>query len=264
MYLIYLVQSGSSVSSIQQSFYSLNYFHNACSLENPCESRFVRCIFEGCRRLAIKPKAIHRQPVLPEHLSKLVLQFAHTSAKLPDIRDVCLCLLAYAGFLRFDEVSRLRWCDITPSECYFSISINSSKTDQIGKGSVRLISKTASPTCPCAMLSRYAVLADRDFSSKEYLFQNISHSKSRGYSLRAGSQLLYTRAREVILGKFKAIGVPAGSIGLHSLRIGGASAAVNNGVLENIIKFHGRWKSDSSKDFNCRSILILIPIFVIC
>ena len=114
------------------------------------------------------------------------------------------------------------------------------------------------------MLSRYAVLADRDFSSQEHLFQNISHSKPRGNSFRAGSQLSYTRAREVILEEFKPIGVPAGSIGLHSLRIGGASAAVNNGVLENIIKFHGRWKSDSSKDFNCRSILILIPIFVIC
>ena len=88
---------------------------------------------------------------------------------------------------------------------------------------------------------------------QEYLFQNISHSKSKGYSLRAGSQLSYTRAREVILGKFKAIGVPAGSIGLHSLRIGGASAAVNNGVPDKNIKFRGRWKSDSAKDLYCRT-----------
>ena len=38
--------------------------------------------------------------------------------------------------------------------------------------------------------------------------------------------------------------------GLHSLRSGGATAAVKNNVnlSERLLKLHGRWKSDSAKD----------------
>ena len=37
-------------------------------------------------------------------------------------------------------------------------------------------------------------------------------------------------------------------IGLHSLRVGGASAAVNANVNERCWKRQGRWKPDSAKD----------------
>jgi hypothetical protein len=35
---------------------------------------------------------------------------------------------------------------------------------------------------------------------------------------------------------------------LHSLRAGGASAAVNNGIKDRMFKRHGRWTSESAKD----------------
>ena len=40
--------------------------------------------------------------------------------------------------------------------------------------------------------------------------------------------------------------------GLHSLRIGGASAAANNDLPDRVIKKHGRWKSEHAKDVYCR------------
>ena len=54
---------------------------------------------------------------------------------------------------------------------------------------------------------------------------------------------------------FWAIGVDTSGIGLHSLRIGGASAALNSGVADHVIKNHGRWKSDSAKNLYCRENL---------
>ena len=39
--------------------------------------------------------------------------------------------------------------------------------------------------------------------------------------------------------------------GLHSLRIGGASAAANNDLPDSVIKNHGRWKSEKAKDTYC-------------
>ena len=186
---------------------------------------------------------------MPEHLVALVNRFATPSASLGDIRDVCFCLLAFAGFLRFDELSSLRWQD------HIELYVSRSKVDQLGKGCTLVIASTGTPACPCAMLLRYAALARRNLDSVEFVFQNLSFSSSKGYSLRSGTSLSYTRAREVVLAKFRAIGVDTSGMGLHSLRIGGASAALNSGVPDHVIKNHGRWKSDSAKDLYCRENL---------
>ena len=108
VYLISLVQSGSSYSSIQQAFYSISFFHNACGVSNPCKLAFLQAILEVCKRVASKPSKLSRVPILPEHLVALVNRFATPSASLGDIRDVCFCLLAFEGFLRSVELSRLR------------------------------------------------------------------------------------------------------------------------------------------------------------
>ena len=54
---------------------------------------------------------------MPEHLVALVnagvKRFARPSASLGDIRDVRFCLLAFVVILRYDELSRLRWSDIS-------------------------------------------------------------------------------------------------------------------------------------------------------
>ena len=52
--------------------------------------------------------------------------------------------------------------------------------------------------------------------------------------------------------KFKAIGLDTKLCDLHSLRIGGASAATNNDLPDRVIKKHGRWKSEKAKDTYCR------------
>jgi hypothetical protein len=36
--------------------------------------------------------------------------------------------------------------------------------------------------------------------------------------------------------------------GLHSLRSEGESAAYKDGVLDRLLKVHGRWKSENAKD----------------
>ena len=63
-------------------------------------------------------------------------------------------------------------------------------------------------------------LAKRNLDLLDFGFQNLSFSTSKGYSLRSSTSLSYTRAREVVLAKFRAIGVDTSRIGMHSLRIG--------------------------------------------
>ena len=44
------------------------------------------------------------------------------------------------------------------------------------------------------------------------------------------------------------IGLDVSNFGLHSLRSGGVTGAVANNVPDRLLKMHGRWKSDISKD----------------
>ena len=63
-------------------------------------------------------------------LELLVSSEAAVSATLYDIRSVALSLLAFAAFLRFDELSRLIRSDVKFENEMLQLCIESSKTDQ--------------------------------------------------------------------------------------------------------------------------------------
>ena len=169
-----------------------------------------------------------------------------------DLRDINIIVLSYAGFLRFSEVSNLKSSHIKFEEGYVSIFIERSKTDVYRDGSWVLVAKTGSIACPYSLLQRYLKAAKLgDTSEDQYIFRSVNYRrKTNTYCLRKSSYgpISYTRAREVVLGKFKAIGLNEKLFGLHSLRAGGATAAANNGVPDRLFKRHGRWKSELAKD----------------
>ena len=68
-----------------------------------------------------------------------------------------------------------------------------------------------------------------------------------GYKPRSKG-LSYTRLRELVLEAFKDIVPDISTIGTHSLRSGGATAAANAGIPDHLFKRHGRWSSGSAKD----------------
>ena len=46
----------------------------------------------------------------------------------------------------------------------------------------------------------------------------------------------------------RTVGYDESLYGLHSLRSGGVSAAAKNNVSDRLLRAHGRWASDRSKD----------------
>ena len=54
--------------------------------------------------------------------------------------------------------------------------------------------------------------------------------------------------RELIIGAFSPYVDDVSSIGTHSLRSGGATAAARAGIPDRLFKRHGRWRSEKAKD----------------
>ena len=205
----------------------------------------MRATLSGLQRKLAKPK-IRKEPITTDMLATLVdsLGSAHT---LVDIRLAAMSLLAFSAFLRYDELAKLRCCDIRFAAQNMSVHITSRKTGQYREGASVLVARTCSPTCPVAMMERYFALAGLSHTSKLHLFRGIVHSK-KGDHLRASGSLSYTRMRELLLGKLSQLGFDAKQFGLHSLRAGGAAAAANAGVADRLFKCNGRWRSESAKD----------------
>ena len=76
-------------------------------------------------------------------------------ASLSETRTVAISLLAFAAFLRFDEIAKLRCCDVAFKLNHMELVIRSSKTDQLRKGNQVLVARLGSTTCPVKIISHW-------------------------------------------------------------------------------------------------------------
>jgi hypothetical protein len=249
-FLSHLYQSNVPYSQIESIFYSVKWFHDRHPLcvNNPCDSKFSHLLLQGLKRRLAKPTT-KKLPISPELLRSIVQHFGKPGAVLSEVRVCMLFLLTYAGFFRFDEISRIRRCDIVMCNSYFKVFVASSKTDMYRQGAWVVVAATGSPTCPMAMLTRYLRLAlFDDPSDQAFLFRPVQFfANDNKYRLRKGN-LSYTRCREIFRQALVDIGVDPKPYGFHSLRAGGATAAANAGVAVRLFKRHGRWRSEFAKD----------------
>ena len=233
LYISSLVQEGASVSKIDQAVYSIAWAHQIKGFDSPCDSVLVKNIVEGARKQLSKP-IIKKESITPEILHQLVSEFGHNN-NLYDKRIVTMCLIGYAGFLRFSELAHIRAYDLSFQSACVSIFIEKSKTDKYREGAWVHIAKTDSITCPVNMLQSYIDAAHIDMDSDEFIFRQVSFcKKSNSYVLRKSGKLSYTRVRELILEKLKLLGLDVSKFGVHSLRLGGATSAASAGVVDRL------------------------------
>ena len=178
-----------------------------------------------------------KEPITPEILKNLVDKLAFPEASLSSIRVVTLCLMGFAGFLRFNEMANIKEADIQIFSDYLELFIESSKADQYRDGARIIIERSEQNTCPVGMLERYMQLGNIRNSPELPLFRGIMHTRS-GEQLRKKGGISYIRVREIVLEKLSEFGLDWKQFGLHSLRSGGASAAACAGVPDRLFKCH--------------------------
>lgn len=249
LYLVHLAQTSQSSSKIQTHVHAISWAHSLAGYTDPCGSSLVQSVKEGALRDTGRP-VVKKEPISPQNLASLVDLYGSNLSSLFDIRISCMCLLAFAGFLRFSELAQLKMSHVRIFTTHMILYIEGSKTDVYNKGNEVYISKTNTKTCPVSMLERYIKLSNIKASSCEYLFRGLSYcKKSNTYKLKKPNKpLSYTRTREIILSAFQSIGLDKTKFGLHSLRSGGATAAAVSGVNDRVFKKHGRWSTDKAKD----------------
>ena len=142
-------------------------------------------------------------------------------------------MTGFYEFLRYNEISSLRCCDLQFRQCdgakFVELYILKSKTDVYRDGSKVLLSHNGGASCPYGILKRYVDTAKLQLSSSDPLFSRLQYlTSTKSYKVRAG-MLSYTRTREIVLQALASMGNLASmKFGLHSLRSGGRYYGVGN------------------------------------
>ena len=244
LYLQHLGESKNSRAAVEEAVNCLSWVHTMAGLTSPAADPLVRVTLEGLKRACAKP--IQKKAPFSVEMLQAIVQDSRKNNSLANIRLATVCLLAFAGFLRYDELANIRPCDLQLSSSCVTVKILKSKTDQYRQGSEVVIARTGSDTCPVTMLEEYLRRGAIDLDSKLFLFRPIAGF--RGEKLRSSGRLTYTRLRELLKDKLEKLGYSAAEFGVHSLRAGGATAAAASGMPDRLFKKHGRWRSESAKD----------------
>ena len=108
--LHHLVETLESRSAAEEAVNALGWVHSLAGVPSPAAIPFVKTTLEGIQQM--QAKLVHKkEPGTREMLVELVADINRQST-LTNIQLVTACLLAFAGFLRFDELVHLGPCDI--------------------------------------------------------------------------------------------------------------------------------------------------------
>ena len=193
---------------------------------DPCSHFFVTNICEAAKR--VTAHKIKKKKALSLHdLNKIFVKLNQNKTNLADQRLLIIIVIAFCGFMRFSEVSRLRRSDFILSSTYVKFFIEKSKTGIYREGMWVYIS-ASSKICPLKQFQYYLALAKIPENSEEFFFRGLR--KGKKFSL--GTKDI----REHFIKVLKAANLDWRTYGLHGLRSDGASVAAYNGVLDRLFK----------------------------
>ena len=226
--------------------------HNINGLPDPTRSEIVQAVLDSIKR-RLSQQVKHKKPVTKDMLVQLhdMLMNDVDKVTITKLRDFVYILISFAGFLRFDEASRIKRHHVQLHFDYLCINVARSKTDVYAQGNDVFIARTSSKLCPFTWITRYFVKANIQDCDKSYIFRaTYVNPRSNSEGLRkADKPLSYTTLSEMFQSRMVEIGFPRKEFSLHCLRAGGVTLAANPGVPEALYKQHGRWRSDAVKDY---------------
>ena len=246
LYLQHLLDTTGSYHSIDLAFYTFKWAHRVAGATDPTENPIVSFIREGAKRLLGTAQINRKEPLSSEQLTKMI-----STANLEntvELRNVCMYAIAFVGLLRFDDLIRIKRCDLQFHTDFLRINITKSKNDQLRKGNEVLIKESASPSSPIKLLKLYLERLKIPDDCQKYIFRPLIKTKGHHRLLNEDRHISYSTFREGLKSHLQGTVDDTSKYSSHSLRSGGATLAANSGLNERLIQRHGRWKSAKSKN----------------
>ena len=216
---------------------AISHFHSRHYMHSPTTSRAVTRALDGAKRVFGSP-SVPRKIITKSILHSLIALTFNPSSTFVIFRTVWRIAMEFYGLLRFSEVSRLTFSDISWTDIGFDIFITKSKTDQTCKGNwVSIASQPGSQWCPVALTRRY-------LSSLRYTSGFIMPS-TKAKLPDNSTPLGYNTALRDLRSVLSSVGIDPSGYGEHSGRRGGTTAAASKGATVNELMIQGRWRSES-------------------
>ena len=127
MYITSLLDQRKSGNVITSAVYGIKWAHKLNDLEDPTDSDIVKLLMETAKRIRSRPRQ-KKDAISIEMLQNLCSSYVDCT-DVVHLRDLCMITLAYAGFLRFDEVSNLHCNDVKFNSDHLVLNIRRSKAD---------------------------------------------------------------------------------------------------------------------------------------
>ena len=194
LYLQFVLESTRSCSSVDTAFYSIKWAHEVAGMDSPTDNHLVSRVREAAKRILGTARSNRKEPLTIEVL-KQVVEGADLSNIL-QLRNVCLYVLAYAGFFRSEEVLNIRMNHIYFHEGYMTIKVEKSKTDQLRQGDEVLIAHSGGTVCPVSLLKAYLSKLDIDPHSTEFIFRPLVKTKSSYKLVQKDKPISYSTFRD--------------------------------------------------------------------
>lgn len=238
---------GYALSTIEQGVYAVARWGADLGREQLASDPEVRRALKVAAKLAV-PKGLQKLPLDRRDLRRVVYHLADRGDhEFVGVRDRALFLLGWVGMFRSSELVGVRWRDVCFAESGGAlIYVPRSKTDQAGQGAWVFIASCPEESlmCPVAALRSLKALADhggQQVASGGFVFTG-------GLGGRAG--LAKTTVAVRLRKALQAVGVSDWDLyAAHSLRRGGATWAMRQGVSWRRVQVMGRWRSDVVREY---------------
>ena len=106
LYLLSIMETKESSDVVRNSRYSIDWAHKIAGLDVALVHPMVSAVKESSSRLYGRP-VVKKEVITSEMLSMLAYKYFDYHLSLYQARTVAFCLSAFAGFLRYDELSDL-------------------------------------------------------------------------------------------------------------------------------------------------------------
>lgn len=245
-FVIGRAEHGYALSTIEQGVYAVARWALDLGIENLATDLEVKRAMKVASKLAV-PVGRQKLPLDRRDLRRVVDYLAQSGSQdFIGVQDRALFLLGWAGMFRSSELVSIQWADLyfTKSKPGVMVHVPRSKTDQTGEGAWVFVAGCAAEQamCPVKALQRLQQLYVTSGSGAVGpVFKGLLHSTKALSKTTVG-----TRLRK----SMEQVGIEDWQLyAAHSLRRGGATWAVQQGVSVREVQIMGRWKSDVVREY---------------